>query len=36
MKQEVKLLVEGGKATAGPPIGSTLGPLGVNIKEIVD
>lgn len=31
----VEVLVEGGKATAGPPIGPALGPLGVNIMEIV-
>ncbi|MCL5262447.1 MAG: 50S ribosomal protein L11 [Candidatus Marsarchaeota archaeon] len=28
-------LVEGGKATAGPPFGPALGPLGVNIGAIV-
>lgn len=28
-------LVEGGKATSGPPFGPALGPLGVNINEIV-
>ncbi|MEM3227928.1 MAG: 50S ribosomal protein L11 [Candidatus Micrarchaeaceae archaeon] len=28
-------LVEGGKATSGPPFGPALGPLGVNISEIV-
>lgn len=36
MAQTIDVLVEGGKANAGPPIGSTLGPLGVNVKEIVD
>lgn len=35
-KQTVEVMVEGGKATAGPPIGSTLGPLGVNVAQIVD
>lgn len=34
-KETVEVLVEGGKATAGPPIGSSLGPLKVNIGEIV-
>lgn len=34
-KQTLDFLVAGGKATAGPPIGSTLGPLGVNIQAIV-
>ncbi len=28
-------LVEGGKATGGPPFGPALGPLGVNINGIV-
>lgn len=32
----VEVLVAGGKATPGPPIGSTLGPLGVNVKAVVD
>lgn len=29
-------MVEGGKATTGPPFGPALGPLGVNISEIVN
>ncbi|MFX0113620.1 MAG: 50S ribosomal protein L11 [Candidatus Hodarchaeota archaeon] len=32
----VEALVEGGKASPGPPLGPALGPLGVNIKAIVD
>jgi len=36
MTDIVELLVPGGKATAGPPVGPALGPLGVNIKQIVD
>lgn len=28
-------LIEGGKATGGPPFGPALGPLGVNIAAIV-
>ncbi len=28
-------LIEGGKASGGPPFGPALGPLGVNINEIV-
>ncbi len=28
-------LVEGGKASGGPPLGPALGPLGVNINAIV-
>ncbi|MEM0042711.1 MAG: 50S ribosomal protein L11 [Thermofilaceae archaeon] len=30
-----QFLVEGGKATAGPPIGPALGPLGINVLEVV-
>lgn len=29
-------LIEGGKATSGPPFGPALGPLGVNINGIVE
>jgi large subunit ribosomal protein L11 len=29
-------LIAGGKATAGPPFGPALGPLGVNINKIVE
>lgn len=35
-KQVVEALVSGGSATAGPPLGPALGPLGVNVKQIVD
>jgi len=35
MKSTVKVLVEGGKATPGPPIGPALGPLGLNIAQVV-
>ena len=28
-------LVEGGKATGGPPIGPALGPLGLNVMQVV-
>ena len=28
-------LIEGGKATGGPPFGPALGPLGININEVV-
>lgn len=31
----MKVLVEGGKASSGPPLGPALGPLGINIKEVV-
>jgi large subunit ribosomal protein L11 len=32
---EVSVLVEGGKASAGPPLGPALGPLGVNVVQVV-
>ena len=31
----VKLLIDGGKASAGPPLGPTLAPMKVNIQQIV-
>jgi len=34
-EQIINALVEGGKATAGPPIGPALGPLGVNAGQVV-
>ena len=34
-KETIETLVEGGKASGGPPIGPALGPLGVNISEVV-
>ena len=36
MSSVVEALVPGGKANPGPPLGPALGPLGVNIKEVVD
>ena len=35
MKSRVKVLVEGGKASPGPPLGPALGPLGINIGQVV-
>jgi large subunit ribosomal protein L11 len=35
-KKVVELLVSGGQATAGPPLGPALGPLGVNVLAIVN
>jgi large subunit ribosomal protein L11 len=35
-KKVVETLVSGGKATAGPPLGPALGPLGVNVLAIVN
>jgi len=34
-KESVDVLIEGGKASAAPPLGPALGPLGVNIGQIV-
>jgi large subunit ribosomal protein L11 len=34
-KETVEVLIEGGKASAAPPVGSTLGPLKVNIGQVV-
>lgn len=35
MAQSVSTMVEGGKATTGPPIGPALGPLGLNLGQII-
>jgi len=35
-KKPVELLISGGQATAGPPLGPALGPLGVNVMMIVN
>ncbi|MBI4142044.1 50S ribosomal protein L11 [Candidatus Woesearchaeota archaeon] len=34
-KQSIDVMVEGGKATAAPPLGPALGPLGVNIGQVI-
>ena len=34
-KEVIEVLIEGGKATAAPPLGPKLGPLKVNIGQIV-
>ncbi len=34
-KETVDVMVEGGKATAAPPLGPALGPMGVNIGQVV-
>lgn len=33
--QKISSLVTGGAASAGPPLGPSLGPLGVNIMEVI-
>jgi large subunit ribosomal protein L11 len=35
-KKTIELLVSGGQANAGPPLGPALGPLGVNVMAIVN
>jgi large subunit ribosomal protein L11 len=35
-KKVVEVLISGGQATAGPPLGPALGPLGVNVLAIVN
>lgn len=36
MAETIEALVEGGKATAGPPLGPALGPMGVNIMQVIN
>ena len=35
MSEKIKSLVEGGKATAGPPLAPALAPMGINIGQVV-
>ena len=35
MAEVLELLVDGGKASTGPPVGPALGPLGLNIMQVV-
>ena len=32
----IPALIEGGKASAGPPLGPALGPTGININEVIE
>ena len=36
MTETIEALVDGGNASGGPPLGPALGPMGMNIKEIID
>ena len=36
MAETVEALVDGGKASAGPPLGPALGPMGVNIMQVIN
>ncbi len=35
MGQKIEVLVEGGKASPGPPLGPALGPMGVNVAQVI-
>ena len=35
-KKTISLLVTGGEANAGPPLGPALGPLGINVLAVVN
>jgi len=35
MPERLEVLVDGGKATPGPPLGPALGPLGLNIVQVI-
>lgn len=34
--EKLQVLVDGGKATPGPPLGPALGPMGVNVIQVVN
>ena len=36
IKKSVSALVSGGEASAGPPLGPALGPMGVNVLQVVN
>ena len=36
MAETIKALIEGGKASAGPPLGPALGPMGINIMQVIN
>ncbi len=35
-KDTVEILIDGGKATPGPPLGPAIGPLGLNMMQVVE
>ncbi len=35
MEKTIDIIVEGGKATSGPPLGPALGPIGINAAQVV-
>jgi large subunit ribosomal protein L11 len=35
-KKSISALVSGGEASAGPPLGPALGPMGINVLQVVN
>src|SRR5881296_3549360 len=35
-KKSISALVSGGEASAGPPLGPALGPMGLNVLQVVN
>lgn len=35
-KETIEILIDGGKATPGPPLGPAIGPLGINMMQVVE
>jgi len=35
-KETIEVMVEGGKATAAPPLGPSIAPLKINVQSVVD
>lgn len=35
-KETIEILIEGNKATPGPPLGPAIGPLGINMMQVVE
>lgn len=35
-KEKIDLLIEGGKATAAPPLGPAIAPMKINVQAVVD
>ncbi len=35
-EETIEILIDGGKATPGPPLGPAIGPYGVNMMQVVE
>lgn len=35
MKVTIQAMVEGGKASSGPPLGPALGPMGIDVNKVI-